>query len=158
MAALSPSDSQALRRLLIHAARQLASCQGVDGGGLRVEITLEGDPPLHVYVDSPAPLPADQAPQLADPADLALLDFLTRSFLAPEEQQVVDELAGAPLKGQELANRLKVGIGSLRHVLAGLVNRGVLKNTSSEGYSVANAHMMTILQARKCNTNATSDP
>jgi hypothetical protein len=84
----------------------------------------------------PADLPADQAVQL---------HFLRHAFLGFLELELVKALARQPLSGRALCRRVDVCESRVKILLAGLVDRGVLR-TGRAGYELTDPVIMQVVR------------
>jgi HTH domain len=157
MSARSAPNEDEKRQLLVYAARLLCQPHGNPSVEVSIEVTVAGNPPLHIRVDSSELVPTGQTPQIADPEQLGLLAYLTHAILSPEEWKIVNVLQAEPLTGQEIANRLNTSLPAIRNTLAGLSARDVIGNRTREGYYLINPAMIALCRVRDADSNPIVD-
>jgi hypothetical protein len=135
---MDPRQLQAV--LLAAGGRLLQRALGPQAGP--VTVIIRNPDGVELRLRGPAPPGAEAL--LTPPPPAGLLPFLRSTYLGHLERQALRALRDKPLPAHALARRMGCGLSRAKAMLAGLVDRGVLR-VARDGYRLADPLLLEVL-------------
>jgi hypothetical protein len=139
-------DQLTNKKLLLYAVSQLVANIASRPGILKIEIRVPGDFDEAVKIRTPYPVPDLDPPLLTTAAQMELLAALRAAFLSHDDRVILTAIGRATLQAKQIVERSGIKLERLKKLLSLLVDRGVLANDSTEGYSLANLIFLELLR------------